>query len=324
EPAAQESEVPPLLEPALADVVGDEPFTEPVDGPPVVEPPVLEPDPRGPGWTTSVTPFASAFGRADFKYSPGSLQLYRAGVDFDALRRDDNGHELVLQARYEASKYDFEAATGLVQFSDRPIEDVHRLRLGALWRNDPVARWSAQAAFALNVAGEADADLADSTYFAGGVQLTHRLKPELAFVGGAYVTQQFEDDPFFLPIFGVQWEFGERTRLQTIGPAYELSHDLWRDVRVFARAGYEQRQFRLDEDGAAPGGAFRDREINLYTGLDWNPGLDWGFLEGARFRLLLGGNAYRRFYFYGDDDDRISADEAHGAFFAGLLFQLRL
>jgi hypothetical protein len=132
--------------------------------------------------------------------------------------------------------------------------------------------------------GESGASSSDSLGWGllGGV--AWRIDENLTIGPGIGVFDRIEDSTRVFPILLVDWKISERWSLSTgrglaasQGPGLTLGYQLSK-VWSFGLTGrYEEIQFRLDDQGPAPGGVGTDQSIPLVLGAAWKPNPRVGF-----------------------------------------------
>lgn len=196
--------------------------------------------------------------------------------------------------RTERSWYDFDNATGFVAGFSEPWDDVieHELGVGLLGRIDE--RWSWFARGFVNSAGEDSADFGSTITGGGAGGLRYAFSETFALSFGALGRSRLEDDAIVIPIIGVNWTISEKLRFDTRGLGARLSYQLTEPVGLFLQGGYESREFRLDDEGAAPEGVGRDARAPIAAGIAWRPNPNFaleafgGYQVWQEFELLDG------------------------------------
>ena len=190
--------------------------------------------------------------------------------------------------RGPANQYRFLNASGILFNSLEPIEDQYQHTLWLRNAGDPDATWALKWTLSASVGLEKEAEISESLTYGGNLAIRWRRSDDFAWVIGAAATSQLEEDVEVLPFVGVDWRINDRTTLETLGPAWELRYAQNENLNLFGRAEYRNRQYRLDELGPLPAGAFHDRELLITGGVEWDPGFgDDGFRAG-RVRLYGG------------------------------------
>lgn len=118
--------------------------------------------------------------------------------------------------------------------------------------------------------GESGAGSGDSSTYGLFAAAAWRINENLTIGPGIGLFSRLEDGTRAFPILLIDWDISERWNLGTgrglaasQGPGLSLSYTL-NDAWTFGLAGrYEDTEFRLDNEGAAPGGVGRDQSIPL-------------------------------------------------------------
>lgn len=189
---------------------------------------------------------------------------------------------------YEANQYRFLNASGILFNSLEPIEDQFQHMLWLRNAGDPEADWTLKWTLSASVGLEKEAEISESLAFGGNLAIRWRRSDDFAWVFGAAATSQLEEDVEILPFVGVDWRINDRLTLETLGPAWELRYAESENLNLFGRAEYRNRQYRMDELGPLPEGAFQDREFLITGGVEWDPGLGDDWFRAGRVRLYGG------------------------------------
>lgn len=189
---------------------------------------------------------------------------------------------------YEANQYRFLNASGILFNSLEPIEDQYQHTLWLRNAGDPDATWALKWTLSASVGLEKEAEISESLTYGGNLAIRWRRSDDFAWVIGAAATSQLEEDVEILPFVGVDWRINDRTTLETLGPAWELRYAQSENLNIFGRAEYRNRQYRLDELGPLPAGAFHDRELLITGGVEWDPGFGDDWFRAGRVRLYGG------------------------------------
>jgi len=211
----------------------------------------------------------------DFNNAAGEIAVFRsaagASVDLPIDRRSTLSFSVLAQH----SSYDLEDATALAPNGD-PFDDLIDLTAGVTFSRRFGERWSAFAGAIVQEASEIGEDPDDSVTFEGGGGVGYTFSEDLSVAIGLFVDERLEDDTTVRPLVRIEWQIDERTRFLTIGPTpfgpgARLERDLDDDWMLTLRALYENREFRLGDDGVAPEGVLEDEEITLGVGLVYQP-----------------------------------------------------
>ena len=180
--------------------------------------------------------------------------------------------------------YDFDGPSKLVPGDQSPWDSIRVSSVGAsaFWRRED---WTALGALNISSAGEDGADFDDTLTWGGSLIVTYAVSPTLSIGAGVTGQTKLDDNPFVLPFPTLDWVLPgdpqQRWRLQVggqrLGPSraaaagitFAPSDDLSFAAGVTAVGlGGE---FRLDDDGPAPGGVGRDSSFPALVAIEWNP-----------------------------------------------------
>ncbi len=235
------------------------------------------------GWGTQVDGLAVYQGSADLN-GGGSFSASRAFLRGAAIYRFDQDTSAGLSVSLGQFDYDFD---GVANQPWRNIRDVRisapvRFRVGGSGQAFvvPQLRWDYQS-------GAQASDGMTYGLFAGlAWQVNPALRIGPAF--GAY--SQLEDGVDVFPALLVDWDIAERWNLSTgtgpgatRGPGLSLRYRATDTLSVALSVRSEQVQFRLDDQGLAPGGVGQDSSIPiaLSVSYDPNPGVSLTAFVGA-------------------------------------------
>lgn len=127
--------------------------------------------------------------------------------------------------------------------------------------------------------GESGASSSDSRNWGllGGV--AWRINEDLTIGPGIGVFDRIEDSTRVFPILLIDWNIAERWNLSTgrglaasQGPGLTLGYTISPAWSLGLSGRYEQVQFRLDDQGPAPGGVGTDQSLPLVLSAAWDPG----------------------------------------------------
>jgi hypothetical protein len=240
---------------------------------------------------SSLELFAVANGTADFKDVAGSLTAQRAGLDATIGRRTDE-RAFALHLRNESTFYKFGSASALVPGEPKPFNDLYETSVGVQLAVQADATWTWLAGLEVTLAGEELVNPTDSLILGGLGGVRYAIADDVDFTFGLAGESRLEDDAWVMPFFGFDWRIGEHTRASIHGSELRLERDLGQDLSLNLGASFDIRQYRLEEDGPVPGGVFRDEEIKVAAGLDWQVtesgrlGLEVGQLLWSEYTVL--------------------------------------
>lgn len=247
----------------------------------------------------------------------GQVAVQRGGWRAVVGRRSQVGDEVALHIESEASFYDFGGATGLTPTLDDPFNDLYETRLGASFRSALSQDSSVFGGFEVVLGGEDEVQFEEGLTLGGLTGVEVRVHEELALSMGLAAASRLEDDAFVIPFLGFDWRPTEGLRLGAEGPRAEIEVALDDDWSLELAAAYELRQFRLNEDGPASGGAFRDEQIHAAAELAYQPD------PGVRLTATVGSALWREYSVLGSDGSLLGEIEPEAGLMFGLGLQLR-
>ncbi|MCV6595646.1 MAG: hypothetical protein OIF40_01000 [Mangrovicoccus sp.] len=241
--------------------------------------------------------------RSDLKDSPGSFSVSRGFIRFGGDYRWDFRNAIGISFGAGVTEYDFNNATGLSGGDPWERIEEYRISLPARFTIGetgqgvfiPSIRWQA----------ESDADLADGQSYGAIAGVAWRLNDGLTLGPGLGVMSRLSGGARVFPILIIDWAMTDRLSLTTgrglaasQGPGLGLTYQLDQDWSLGLAARYEEMEFRLDDQGVAPGGIGRDRVIPVVISAEWapNPGMRLSGFAGVE----LGGTLSLR-----DEDERL-------------------
>jgi outer membrane scaffolding protein for murein synthesis (MipA/OmpV family) len=140
--------------------------------------------------------------------------------------------------------------------------------------------------------GEKDASSSDSRTWGVFAAATWRLKENLTIGPGIGIFSRLESSTKFFPILAIDWDINDRWNLSTgrglassQGPGLTLSYELNDDWSFGLSGRYENQEFRLDDEGPAPGGVGRDKSIPMVFSANLTPNkkLNFSVFAGLEF-----------------------------------------
>lgn len=151
-----------------------------------------------------------------------------------------------------------------------PWDTVKEARLALTWRFGFGETGSMIIIPTMRFNGESGADSGDSSTYGLFAAAAWRLNESLTIGPGIGVFSRLEDGTRIFPILAIDWDISDRWNLGTgrglaasQGPGLTLTYSL-NDAWSFGLAGrYEDTEFRLDNEGVAPGGVGRDQSFPL-------------------------------------------------------------
>jgi hypothetical protein len=183
---------------------------------------------------------------------------------------------------YRFSAYDFSRV--------EPWDDIHQLRGTLIGRYTVDDKWSVFAGPSVGFAGESDADAGDSITVGGALGASYRVNERFTIGGGATISTEIEDDARVRPILVLDWQINDRWHLESgytdvaggAGPGGELRYKACEQWTVGAGVQFQEKRFRLSDDGRVRDGVGEDTSIPLFAKVAWQP------CANAAFELIGG------------------------------------
>ena len=255
------------------------------------------------GWSFTFDAGFASQTESDLDKDSGSFEadhtFYSAAVDYRWNYRNSVG----LSLGAGTSDYDFRDADG--EMTAEPWDEIDEFRVSAPMR---LALGDTSTLFAiptLRYNGEDGASTSDSQTWGllGGV--AWRLSEDLTIGPGLGVFSRLEGSARVFPILLIDWNITERWSLSTgrglaasQGPGLTLGYRLSEQWRLGLAGRWEEVQFRLGDDSAAPGGVGEDSALPLVFTAAWEPSesVRIGLFAGVEFggELTLYDSAGRR------------------------------
>lgn len=253
------------------------------------------------------TPYTSAFAQVptpggwDFTFDGGFASQTDVDLDGDS---DSFGMDRMFYSAAVAYRWNYRNSVGLsvgTGTSDYDFEDSGGEMTAQPWDEIDEFRVSAPMRFALGDTstifaiptlrynGEDSASSSDSRTwgFLGGV--AWRLDEKLTIGPGLGVFSRLEGSTRVFPILLIDWKIAERWSLSTgsglassQGPGLALNYQLSDHWTLGLAGRYEEVQFRLGDESAAPGGVGEDMALPMVFTAAWNPN------ESVRIGLFAG------------------------------------
>jgi hypothetical protein len=143
--------------------------------------------------------------------------------------------------------------------------------------------------------GEKGASNSDSRTYGIFGAIAWQLRENLLIGPGIGVFTRLEDSARIFPILAIDWQFADRWSISTggglassRGPGLTLSYQVSEEWSLGIAGRYEDQEFRLDNDGIAPGGVGRDQSLPIVFTAAMQAGKQLNFSVFAG--VSLGGN----------------------------------
>ncbi len=226
----------------------------------------------------------------------------------------------VFQVSNELAFFEFKEAFSLDPVDGDPVGSTNRQNIDVLVSHNFDRRWTVLAIGGIGLARERNADVSDSIVWRAGIGTTYQVTENISLGVSLFATAEQEGSVEFLPLPAIDatFEFDERWSLHlgTLTGA-KLSYQASEELSFELRSGYNERNFRLDEDGFAPGGVFQDKSIDLRLGANWKPA------PGVEITGGVGSELWRRFKISDSNGSRLTRVETDPTIvlYAGLSYR---
>tara|TARA_R110002072_G_scaffold231403_2_gene388764 strand:- start:677 stop:1849 length:1173 start_codon:yes stop_codon:yes gene_type:complete len=213
-----------------------------------------------------------------FDEGPGHVSTSSMRVGADARFALSDSLSLNFGVTGTATRFDFSDAFELDPQRGDPFEKLYsgQLSLGLTWQINQ--SWTAFATTFTAATGEQDASFRDSLTFGGFGGLSYSFNEQFSLGFGISFRTRLEDDPQIipLPIVRLEIEFTEQLKLSLGVPqGIRLTYAPLPELEISVTGGpsglLNLPDARLDDDGFAPNGVFRQTSIPLTLVVDWRP-----------------------------------------------------
>ncbi|MDQ7013339.1 MAG: DUF6268 family outer membrane beta-barrel protein [Planctomycetota bacterium] len=246
----------------------------------------------------------------------GTVSVARLGPTLSARYAENETWFVDVAVGAEFSFYDFEGATGIVSTGD-PAGDFAKYFLNARYTAQANDNWWWFVGGEASWAGEDSENLGDGFIGRASVGATYAVNDTLRIGLGVAVRSRLEDDPIVYPLPIIHWQISEQWTLATADDGLRLSYKAWDDWTFFASAGWEAREYRLNDTGPIPEGVMRDDRIPVMLGAIWTPG------EHFEIEATVGAAAWSRYEFLDSTGATIAEPDGDAALMAGLSARVR-
>ena len=235
----------------------------------------------------------------------GDFRVSRAFAAVDASGAPGSKVLLGLSLTYDLEEYSFAGPSGPASLA--PWGTVHRIGFSPSLIHTVAPGWRLFVAPSIGLSGERGADPGDALVYGGIVSASKTIGRDLTLGLGAGAFRQIARWRAF-PYLFIRWRINDRWRLSNplrVGPAgpagLELAYSPDGTWEAAVGGAYRSYRFRLDEDGAVPGGIGEVRGIPVLARLSrswrssgWKADLYGGVAPGGRLALEdAGGNGIR-------------------------------
>ncbi len=239
------------------------------------------------------------------KDGPGKSSVTRANASFGLGLPIAERSTLDFDISNELSWYDWKDATGFVAGKTEPVRETYDTTFAARFSSQISDKWIGFIGGDVNASAEWGADFGDSLTYGGLIGATYLANESFSIGVVLSVHSRLEDDARVMPVPVFSWKISEQWNLGTsAGRSLRLSYAPSEQWRFFADAGFENSEYRLDDDGSSPEGVFRDTRVPLSLGFAYVPS------ERITISVLGGFNVYREFVLDNRNGDRVHKDKS--------------
>jgi hypothetical protein len=239
------------------------------------------------------------------KDGPGKSSVSRAGTNFGLGLPVGSASTLDFDISSELSWYDWKDATGFVAGKTEPVRETYDTTFSGRLATQLGDRWFGFAGIEINASAEWGADFGDALTYGGALGATYQVSDLFSIGAALSASTRLEDDARFIPVPVFDWKITDQWRLGTsAGRSLRLSYAPVEQWLVFADVGFENSEYRLDDDGASPEGVFRDTRVPVSLGVAWVPS------RRVTISVLGGYNVYREFVLDDKDGNRVQKDKS--------------
>lgn len=241
-------------------------------------------------------------------------------TEFDLVWLASQRTRAIFQVSNEFAFYDFDDAFRLDPVDGDPVGSMNRQNIDVLVSHNIDRQWSLIALGGIGLARERNANVGDSIVWRAGVGTAYQATENISLGVSLLATAEQEGSVEFLPLPAIDatFELDERWTLSlgTLTGA-SLAYQANDELAFELRAGYNERNYRLDDEGFAPEGVFQDKSIDLRLGVNWQPA------PGLEIDAGVGSELWRRFKIRDSNGDRLRRVESDPTIvlFAGLSYR---
>jgi hypothetical protein len=250
---------------------------------------------------------------ADLEGDHGHLAITRANVDVDFFIPASDKLLFTVGVNEELSWYDFGGAkNGVTQGIEKPASELDLVRVtgAARWKIDP--DWTAFIGVFGQSAGAPDEHFGQTTTGGGFAGVRRKISDTFALTLGIAARSQLEHNASVLPLIGFEWDITDKLKLSLEGTGLELAWDVSNHWDLRAIASFQDRAYRLDQNGPLASGILRDRRALLGLQAEWTPAI-WFSLRGD-----LGVVIWSQVEFDNSSGNKFDELNANPALYAGL------
>jgi hypothetical protein len=227
-------------------------------------------------WSFTIDGAGAHQSETDLKDDTGGFSVDRwylgAGLNYSRDSRTSIGASI----GGGKSIYEFNDLTGFG--GGEPWGTIEESRVSLNWRFGFGETGSIIIIPTMRMNGEKGASNSDSRTYGLFSAITWSVNEDLTFGPGFGVFSRLESGTMFFPVLAIDWNINDRWNLSTgrglassQGPGLTLTYTLNDDWSFGLTGRYEDLEFRLDDEGSAPGGLGRDQSFPLVLSATLTP-----------------------------------------------------
>ncbi|MBC7834953.1 MAG: hypothetical protein H7Y88_07610 [Phycisphaerales bacterium] len=210
----------------------------------------------------------------------GEVSIARASTGLTFLGPIGDRARLNIDLTGEVSWYNFENGGALLPpasalpagtVTDSLFDEVYEVGVAPILAFVIDEQWSWFLGGGVRASGESGADIGESLTYGGFGGARYAFSEDLALSFGLGVRTRLEDDPYVLPVLGLEWQINDKVRFATEGLGARVTAAIDDEWSVWISGAYESREFRLEEDGPLPDGVVNDSRFPIGVGVQWKP-----------------------------------------------------
>ncbi len=235
----------------------------------------------------------------------GSISYVRARAALDVIKPFEDRSSLTFSFGTEVTFYDWTQPRAFFDTENRPFDEVYIYNLGATYAKPINADWTVFGGARVRSAFQDGARIQDSLTYGALAGASYRFHDDFRLGFGVAGTTRLEDTGWIVPIFTIDWQIDDRWRLRNdTGFGLALSYDIDDQLKVFAAAAYERREFRTNNNLALPRGIVRENSVPVGLGVDWT-----SQDRKLEFRVMGGVHAYQEYRFLDRDGNFVDKSD---------------
>lgn len=277
----------------------------------------------GGGWSSIVRGGAIFQGDADLD-DGGSFQSARFNIEAGQGYRWNRTDGASLTFSYSYDGYDFSSGGGGAGIGE-PWDDIHTFSISAPVRYGINRQWSAFLIPSVRSTGEGGADFGDTVSGGAFAGASYRFGDRLTIGPGIGVVGQIEESATVFPVLIINWKITDTISLETgrglaatLGPGLTMSYSPSEQWKFMLGGRYEKLRFRLDSDGAVPGGVGEDSSFPIFGGITYS------LSRKSSINFVAGVELGGELKLENEDGESVAEDEYDSAPFFGLTFNIRI